>query len=54
MKRIYEEPSVLIVELMSTDILLASGDVDLDSDLLTQSFELKAENSANSGRFGSK
>ena len=40
MKKIYEEPSVQVLELMSTDILLASGDVDIDSDFLTQSFEM--------------
>ena len=30
MKKIYEEPSVQELELMSTDILLASGDTDID------------------------
>ena len=35
MKKIYEEPSVLIFEMMSNDVLLASGDVDLDVDWLS-------------------
>lgn len=30
MKKVYEEPSVQILELMSADILLASGDTDID------------------------